>query len=127
MCGTQVYPVTNEFRSTRGTTFLFLDLLSSPLLIFTDMSGKVLVMFALLAALVVSGADSAPAESQESSTLHQLLADKEKTRDWSRRQDLAPQTQSARMLRRAHLSEDEREIMTKQIMQAISGLVCSQR
>nr|XP_043885080.1 cholecystokinin [Solea senegalensis] len=87
------------------------------------MSGKVLVMFALLAALVVSGADSAPAESQESSTLHQLLADKEKTRDWSRRQDLAPQTQSARMLRRAHLSEDEREIMTKQIMQAISEMI----
>ncbi|XP_040002102.1 uncharacterized protein LOC120800234 isoform X2 [Xiphias gladius] len=100
-------------------------------LIFTDMSGEVVVVFALMAALVVSGAASSPessaaGEGKETNTLHRLLAKREKVRDLALRQGLAPQTRSGRMERRAHLSEDEREIMTKQVMQAISEMMNSE-
>lgn len=90
------------------------------------MSGKVILMFALTAALLVSSAASSPesftaGEARQSNLLQKLLVKKEKMRDSSSRQEPGPQTLSARMERRAHLSEDEREIMTKQIMQAITG------
>ncbi|KAL3067315.1 hypothetical protein OYC64_017113 [Pagothenia borchgrevinki] len=74
------------------------------------MSGKVIVVFALLTALLVSSG-----EAREAGLLQQLLA----KRDPAGRQEPAPQ---ARPERRAHLSEDDREIMTKQIMQAISEM-----
>ncbi|KAM9362576.1 uncharacterized protein ABDE67_008052 [Symphorus nematophorus] len=87
------------------------------------MSGKVIVALALLVALLVSGAASSPAEAKETNVLQQLLARTEKVRG---RQQPAPQAHSARTERRAHLSEDEREIMTKQIMQAISEMMNSE-
>ncbi|XP_010788805.1 cholecystokinin [Notothenia coriiceps] len=78
------------------------------------MSGKVIVVFALLMALLVSSG-----EAREAGLL-QLLA----KRDPAGRQEPAPQASPARPARRAHLSEDDREIMTKQIMQAISEMNC---
>ncbi|XP_078124580.1 uncharacterized protein LOC144529389 [Sander vitreus] len=83
------------------------------------MSGKVIVVFALLVALLVF---SAAEEAEETNLLQQLLAKREKVRGSTDRQKPAPQASPARMERRAHLSEDEREIMTKQIMQAISEM-----
>ncbi|KAK5899821.1 hypothetical protein CesoFtcFv8_009252 [Champsocephalus esox] len=77
------------------------------------MSGKVIVVFALLMALLVSSG-----EAREAGLLQQLLA----KRDPAGRQETAPQSPPARPERRAHLSEDDREIMTKQIMQAISEM-----
>ncbi|XP_033953786.1 cholecystokinin [Pseudochaenichthys georgianus] len=77
------------------------------------MSGKVIVVFALLMALLVSSG-----EAREAGLLQQLLA----KRDPAGRQETAPQAPPARPERRAHLSEDDREIMTKQIMQAISEM-----
>ncbi|XP_029296576.1 gastrin/cholecystokinin-like peptide [Cottoperca gobio] len=82
------------------------------------MSGKVVMVFALLVALLVS---SAVGEAKENHLLQQLLA-KRSARDSAGRQEPVPQAPSARLERRAHLSEDEREIMTKQIMQAISEM-----
>ncbi|XP_031145324.1 gastrin/cholecystokinin-like peptide [Sander lucioperca] len=86
------------------------------------MSGKVIVVFALLVALLVF---SAAGEAEETK-LQQLLAKREKVRGSADRQKPAPQASPARMERRAHLSEDEREIMTKQIMQAISEMMNSE-
>ncbi|XP_051240333.1 gastrin/cholecystokinin-like peptide [Dicentrarchus labrax] len=91
------------------------------------MSGKVIVGFALLVALLVSAAASTPVEAKETNVLQQLLAKREKMTDLAGRQELAPQAHSAaRLERRAHLSEDEREIVTKQIMQAISEMMNSE-
>lgn len=89
------------------------------------MSGKVFVVFALLVALLVSGAASPTetGETEETNVLKQLLAKHEMAKDSAGRQRQAPRTHSARVERRAHLSVDEREIMTKQIMQAISGML----
>ncbi|XP_034717752.1 gastrin/cholecystokinin-like peptide [Etheostoma cragini] len=87
------------------------------------MSGKIIVVFALLVALLVS---SAAGEAEETHLLQQLLAKREKVRGSADRQKLAPKASPPRMERRAHLSEDEREIMTKQIMQAISGMMNSE-
>ncbi|KAM7393814.1 hypothetical protein PAMP_020658 [Pampus punctatissimus] len=90
-----------------------------------NMPGNRIMVFALVAALLIS---SAAGEAKESNVLQQLLARREKARDSAGRQaPLAPQTRSAPMERRTHLSEDERETMIKQIMQSISGMVCSQR
>ncbi|KAK2815773.1 hypothetical protein Q5P01_026240 [Channa striata] len=89
------------------------------------MSGKVVVLFALLAALLVSTAASSPGETKETRTLQQLLAQRQRARESSVRQELAPQAFSARTERRTPLSEDDREIMTKQIMQAISEMMSS--
>ncbi|XP_005925193.2 cholecystokinin isoform X1 [Haplochromis burtoni] len=97
--------------------------------IFTErMSGKVFVVFALLVALLVSGAASPTetGETEETNVLKQLLAKHEMAKDSAGRQRQAPRTHSARVERRAHLSVDEREIMTKQIMQAISELMNSE-
>lgn len=92
------------------------------------MSGKGIMAFALIAVLLVSSAASSPVssaagEAGESNILQTLLAKTVRVRDSPSRQEPAPQTLSARTERRAHLSEDEREIMTKQIMQAISGIL----
>ncbi|XP_034456435.1 gastrin/cholecystokinin-like peptide [Hippoglossus hippoglossus] len=87
------------------------------------MSGKVMLVLALLVALLVCGAASSP---ETTSTLQQLLAKRERAKDSAHRREPAPQTRSARMERRAHLSEDEREIMTKQVMKAISEVMNSE-
>lgn len=96
---------------------------------FTDMTGKVFVVFALLAVLLVATAASSPGDAKGGDALQQLLATREKVRALSGKQQPAPRAYPARVERRARLSEDEREIMTKQIMQAISGMlraeVCS--
>lgn len=67
----------------------------------------------MVLALLVTGAASSPAEAKETHLLKQLLAKREPV----------PQVHTARVERRAHLSEDEREIVTKQIIQAISGML----
>ncbi|XP_035516203.1 gastrin/cholecystokinin-like peptide [Morone saxatilis] len=91
------------------------------------MSGKVIMGFALLVALLVSTAASSPVEAKETNVLQQLLAKREKMTDLAGRQEPAPRAHSAaRLERRAHLSEDEREIVTKQIMQAISEMMNSE-
>lgn len=81
------------------------------------MSGKVFVMSTLLLVLLVSCAASSSSSSTEASepvVVQQLLASR-------RRAPQSPHT--ARAERRAHLSDEEREIVTKQIMQAISGML----
>ncbi|XP_026216243.1 gastrin/cholecystokinin-like peptide [Anabas testudineus] len=95
------------------------------------MAGKVITAIILIAALLVSSAACSPESSaagaaRESNILQKLLAKRGTMRDSSSRREPAPQTLSARMERRAHLSEDEREIMTKQIMQAISEMMNSE-
>lgn len=87
------------------------------------MSGKVVVMSALFVALLVSSAASSPGEATETDALQRLLAKRERVTDLSGRQQLAPGAHIARVERRAHLTGDEREIVTKQIMQAISGML----
>ncbi|XP_068585145.1 gastrin/cholecystokinin-like peptide [Cebidichthys violaceus] len=87
------------------------------------MSRKVIVVFALLVALLPPSAAGTPEETR---LLQRLLVNREPARGSAGRQEPAPQAPSARMERRAHLSEDEREIMTKQIMQAISGMMNSE-
>ncbi|KAM4584746.1 cholecystokinin [Odontesthes bonariensis] len=89
------------------------------------MSGNILVVFALLVALLVSDAASSPETSaaggaKETNVLQQLLAKRENARGSAGR--LMP---ASRAERRAHLSEDDRETMTKQIMQAISEVMSS--
>lgn len=93
------------------------------------MSGKVIFMCALVA-LLVSSAASLPGEAKDTDVLQRLLAKKERVRDMGGRPgDMGgrpqpvPPAHTARQERRAHLSEDEREIVTKQIMQAISGML----
>ncbi|AWP06128.1 putative gastrin/cholecystokinin-like peptide-like [Scophthalmus maximus] len=105
-------------------------------LLYTDMSVKVIVVFALLVAPLVCGAASssespAAGEAKEArnaqhDALQQLLAKRERASDAAHRRETAPRTRSAQTVRRAHLSEDEREIMTKQIMQAISEMMNSE-
>lgn len=86
------------------------------------MSGKVIFMCALVA-LLVSSAASLPGEAKDTDVLQRLLAKKERVRDMGSRPQPVPPAHTARQERRAHLSEDEREIVTKQIMQAISGML----
>nr|XP_020451783.1 cholecystokinin-like [Monopterus albus] len=95
------------------------------------MPGKVIVLFALLAALLVPSVASSPmssaaGESKETNLLQQLLAKRERVSGSASRQEPAPQAVPDRMTRQTHLSEDEREIMTKQIMQAISEMMNSE-
>lgn len=77
-------------------------------------------MFALVAALLLS---DAAAVDKESNIIQQLLARREKVRELTGRPEPMPRAPPAQLERRARLSEDEREIMTKQIMQAISGML----
>ncbi|XP_068448368.1 gastrin/cholecystokinin-like peptide [Clinocottus analis] len=88
-----------------------------------DMSRKVIVVFALLVALLPP---SAAGEPQETHVRRQLPAKRESARGSAGRQEPAPVAPSARMERRAQLSEDEREIMTKQIVRAISEVINSE-
>lgn len=76
-----------------------------------------------LVALLVSSAASLPGEAKDTDVLQRLLAKKERVRDMGGRPQPVPPARTARQERRAHLSEDEREIVTKQIMQAISGML----
>ncbi|XP_036957924.1 gastrin/cholecystokinin-like peptide [Acanthopagrus latus] len=87
------------------------------------MSGKVFVVITLLVVLLVSSAASSPVEAKETKMLQQLLDKREKVKDLGGRQNPAPPAFATRVQRRAHLSEDERESMTKQIMQAISEMM----
>ncbi|XP_026159832.1 gastrin/cholecystokinin-like peptide [Mastacembelus armatus] len=95
------------------------------------MPGKLMLVFAFLAVLLLSSAASLPEsflarEAQDTNIRQQLLSKTEKAKDPAGRQNPAPQPLPARMERRAHLSEDEREIVTKQIMQAISEIMNSE-
>lgn len=87
------------------------------------MPGNRIVVFTLVAMLLLS---CAAEKENEKNVLQQLLAQRHKARETADRRASAPQAPQARsapMQRGAHLSEDEREIMTKQIMQAISGMM----
>ncbi|XP_053186954.1 gastrin/cholecystokinin-like peptide [Scomber japonicus] len=87
------------------------------------MPGNRIVVFALVAVLLLS---SAAGEANEKNALQQLLAQREKARESADRQAPVLRARSAQMARRAHLSEDEREVVTKQIMQAISEMMNSE-
>ncbi|XP_041696407.1 uncharacterized protein LOC121534038 isoform X2 [Coregonus clupeaformis] len=96
------------------------------------MSG--LLVCALMAALVGVGLTSPVSKSDDNTKqggiLPQLLARGEAVRNAAEnvaRREQDTQMSMARMERMAHLSEDQREFMSKKIMQAISGLYCSQR
>ncbi|KAM4594178.1 uncharacterized protein V3H82_026816 isoform 1-T1 [Fundulus diaphanus] len=86
------------------------------------MSGKAVFVVALLVALLVSDSASSPEssaarEAKGVNVLQRLLAKREKVREAEG---------AARAERRTHLSEDDREIMTKQIMQAITEVMNSE-
>ncbi|XP_056137039.1 cholecystokinin [Lampris incognitus] len=93
-----------------------------------------IMVCALVAALLVHGMASASqsptdGDTRESGILQQLLATRGKTRnskDSVARPDQKFQTRMTRMERLAHLSEDERELLTKQIMQTISEIMNSE-
>lgn len=74
------------------------------------------MVFALSAALLLSSAAPSPGEDAQADVMQRLLAKSERA---GGRKQLTPH--AARVERRAQLSEYEREVMTKQIMQAISG------
>lgn len=88
---------------------------------FSDMSGNAAVVFTLLAALLVATAASSAGHAKKTDALQQLLAKREKVRLPGGDEQPEPEPKPARAERRVQLSDDEREIMTKQIMQAISG------
>lgn len=90
------------------------------------MSGKDVMVFALLAVLLVATAASSAGSTKKTDVLQQLLTKAEKVRELSRKQQPEPQPNLARAERRVQLSDDEREIMTKQIMHAISGMLGSE-
>lgn len=77
---------------------------------------------ALLAALLSAAAASSAGNARKTDVVQQLLTQTEKVRMLRGKQQPEPQPQLARLERRVQLSGDEREIMTKQIMQAISGM-----
>ncbi|CAB1344975.1 unnamed protein product [Coregonus sp. 'balchen'] len=90
------------------------------------MSG--LLVCALMAALVGVGLTSPVSKSDDNTKqggiLPQLLARREAVRNAAEnvaRREQDTQMSMARMERMAHLSEDQRELMSKQIIQAISG------
>lgn len=87
------------------------------------MSGNAAVVFTLLAALLVATAASSAGHAKKTDVLQQLLAKREKVRvpGGDEQPEPEPEPKPARVERRVQLSDDEREIMTKQIMQAISG------
>ncbi|XP_061625811.1 gastrin/cholecystokinin-like peptide [Phyllopteryx taeniolatus] len=82
------------------------------------MSGNRMAAFALVLFLLACAAAVAASEGKK---VEQLQAGREATRSFAGRQEPLP----SRTERRAHLSEEERVIMTKQIMQAISEMVNS--
>ncbi|XP_046900156.1 cholecystokinin [Hypomesus transpacificus] len=97
------------------------------------MAIKGLLVCALLAAIIV-GAVSSPLSKTDidikrAEGLRQLLVEKESARE-SRGTVAGPgqvtQTRTTRMDRLAHLSLDDREFMSRQIMQAISEMMNSE-
>ncbi|XP_028307945.1 cholecystokinin [Gouania willdenowi] len=90
------------------------------------MSGSLLLVLSLLVALVQSGSASTDVEEMEQTdVLQQLLGRQERQRALASRQKLvggAPTT--GHPVRRAQL--DNREMMTKQIMHAISEMMNSE-
>nr|XP_061779123.1 gastrin/cholecystokinin-like peptide [Nerophis lumbriciformis] len=74
--------------------------------------------FALVLLLLACAAEA------QSRTMQQIQARGEAARDSAAR-DSADRQTSLRVARRTHLTENEREIITKQIMQAISEMVNS--
>lgn len=82
--------------------------------------------FALLAVLLIATAVSSPGHTKKTDVLQQFLTNTDKVRVLSGKQQPEFQSNLARMERRVQLSDDEREIMTKQIMQAISGMLVSE-
>lgn len=84
------------------------------------MSGKVLAVFPLLAVLLVATVASSAEHTKKTHVLQQLLTKREKL------PEAEAQVKDARVQRRVQLSDDEREIMTKQIMQAISGMLLTE-
>ncbi|KAJ0033288.1 hypothetical protein NQD34_000395 [Periophthalmus magnuspinnatus] len=81
------------------------------------MHGKGLGVFAVLASLLVSSAALPEKHTVTDNILQKILS----------RQDIikGPGASETRIERRAHLSEDNREIMAKQLMHAISELMNS--
>ncbi|XP_029908021.1 gastrin/cholecystokinin-like peptide [Myripristis murdjan] len=93
------------------------------------MAGHRIMVCAFVAALLVCGMASprkspSARDAKESGTLQQLL--ERSTKDSAGQQEQAAQTHAARTERLTQLSEDERELMTKQIMQAISEIMNSE-
>uniref|UniRef100_A0A672G3F7 Gastrin/cholecystokinin peptide hormone domain-containing protein n=1 Tax=Salarias fasciatus TaxID=181472 RepID=A0A672G3F7_SALFA len=92
---------------------------------FAGMSVKVMVVCLLLVALAMPGS-SAAGDAKETDVLQQLARQRGKPREAADRPKTKPWAPAgARPARRAPLSEDEREIMTKQIMQAITEMMNS--
>ncbi|KAJ3615335.1 hypothetical protein NHX12_018903 [Muraenolepis orangiensis] len=99
------------------------------------MPSKALVVCALAVALLVSGAacgarPSPDSDAKGSGVLQLLLsrngeAVRETNKDSAARQDRV-HTRVSRMDKLSHLSEDGREFMTKQIMQALSEMLNSE-
>lgn len=77
------------------------------------------MVFTLLAVLLAATATASAGRTKKTDVLQQLLAKREKGTVLSGDPQLEPEP--ARVERRVQLSDDEREIMTKQITQAISG------
>uniref|UniRef100_A0A8C6TQ79 Gastrin/cholecystokinin peptide hormone domain-containing protein n=1 Tax=Neogobius melanostomus TaxID=47308 RepID=A0A8C6TQ79_9GOBI len=75
--------------------------------------------FAVLASLLISSAALPEKQTERNSILQKLLS----RRDSGAQDPAASQT---RIERRPHLSEDDREIMTKQLMHAISEMMNSE-
>ncbi|XP_029002438.1 cholecystokinin [Betta splendens] len=86
------------------------------------MSGTAALVLALAAALLAAGASPAPGGP---GALRGLLQTQQTAREPSGGRGPAPRAAPARAERRAHLSEDERGVMTRQIVQAISEIMNS--
>lgn len=91
------------------------------------MAGNRIMVCAFVAALLACGMASprkppTARDPKEGGTLQQLL--ERDTKDSAGQQEQAGQTHAARTERLTHLSEDERELRTKQILHAISGMWC---
>lgn len=81
---------------------------------------------ALLAVLLIATAASSAGDTKKTDVLQKLLTKTENVRMLRGKQQQESQPDLARVERRAQLSDDEREIMTKQIMQALSGMLASE-
>ncbi|CAN9509929.1 unnamed protein product [Ophioblennius macclurei] len=95
------------------------------------MSVKAMAVCVLLVALAISGSASVPEspsarDAKETSVLQHLVRQRGKPRDAADGQKTKFWAQSAREARRAQLSEDEREMVTKQLMQAITEMMNSE-
>ncbi|XP_019905405.1 uncharacterized protein LOC105021474 isoform X2 [Esox lucius] len=98
---------------------------------FEGMALSGLLVCSLVATLVVVGLASPTSKSggdtKPSGRLSQLMASRREAMENAAPLGQDTQTRMERRERMSHLSEEQREFMSKQIMQAISGLYCSQR